>query len=56
MNSGRPYAQPLAVAAALDELRRCAGSQFDAAIVAALCAVVELGAVSPRGSAAPRPA
>ena len=58
MTSGRPYAEPLAVGAAVAELRRCAGSQFDATIVAVLSEVVaplEEG-VSPRGSAAPRPA
>ena len=58
MTSGRPYAEPLAVPAALAELRRCAGTQFDAAVVAVLCEVLELAGdgVSPRGSAAPRPA
>jgi len=58
MTSRRPYAEPLTVAAAVAELRRCAGSQFDAAIVAALCSEVEprKEGVSPGGSVAPRPA
>jgi diguanylate cyclase (GGDEF)-like protein len=58
MTSGRPYAEPLAVSAALAELRRCAGTQFDATVVAVLCEVLELAGegVSPRGSVAPRPA
>jgi HD-GYP domain-containing protein (c-di-GMP phosphodiesterase class II) len=33
MISDRPYAPPRAVDEALAELRRCAGTQFDAAIV-----------------------
>jgi putative nucleotidyltransferase with HDIG domain len=46
MTTDRPYrvARPLAEAVA--ELRRCAGSQFDAAVVEALAAVVEPGAAS----------
>ena len=37
MVSNRPYREPLAPADALAELRRCAGSQFDPAVVEALC-------------------
>jgi HD-GYP domain-containing protein (c-di-GMP phosphodiesterase class II) len=36
MTSDRPYQGPLPVGAALAELRRCAGAQFDAEIVATL--------------------
>ena len=37
MTSARPYREPLP-AAAFDELRRCAGQQFDPMVVAAFCA------------------
>jgi hypothetical protein len=53
------YAGTLTSAAASGELRRCAGTQFDATVVEALCAVLDAGdapPVSPRESAAPRPA
>jgi two-component system cell cycle response regulator len=43
MTSGRPYRAPLGRVQALAELRRCAGTQFDPAVVTALCAVVESG-------------
>ena len=36
MTSDRPYEGPIPVAIALNELKRCAGSQFDAEVVAAL--------------------
>jgi two-component system, cell cycle response regulator len=51
--SDRPYrsAQPLSVA--LDELRRCAGSQFDPRIVDAFCAVTARAAAD--AGAAPLP-
>jgi len=39
----RPYAPPMTEADALAELRRCAGSQFDPAVVAALTRVVAQG-------------
>jgi len=39
MTSDRPYAPPLAPDEAMFELRRCAGSQFDPAVVDAFCAV-----------------
>jgi HD-GYP domain-containing protein (c-di-GMP phosphodiesterase class II) len=35
MTSDRPYREPMTTAEALDELRRCAGSQFDADVVGA---------------------
>ena len=41
MTTDRPYRAALPLADALAELRRCAGSQFDPAVVEALCAVVE---------------
>lgn len=44
MTSERPYQQPLDHAAALNELRRCAGSQFDAQVVAAFCAAIDAAA------------
>jgi two-component system cell cycle response regulator len=39
MVQARPYGPVLDEAEALDELRRCAGSQFDPRVVAAFCAV-----------------
>jgi diguanylate cyclase (GGDEF)-like protein len=41
MTSGRPYARPRTRAQALEELRRCAGSQFDPRVVTALCHALE---------------
>ena len=41
MLSDRPYRSALSSAAALAELRSCAGTQFDPQVVEALCAVVE---------------
>ncbi len=41
MTEGRVYRPPISSAAALDELRRCAGTQFMPAAVDALIAVVE---------------
>jgi HD-GYP domain-containing protein (c-di-GMP phosphodiesterase class II) len=35
----RPYGDILDEEGALDELRRCAGAQFDPAVVAAFCAI-----------------
>ena len=40
MVSDRPYREAVALPAALEELERCAGSQFDPAVVAALTAVL----------------
>jgi len=39
MVSGRVYREPIARAAVLAELRRCAGTQFDPRVVEAFCAV-----------------
>ena len=44
MVSGRPYAAAVTIAQASAELRRCAGSQFDATVVEALCDVLAGGA------------
>jgi diguanylate cyclase (GGDEF)-like protein len=41
MVSNRPYRAAMPAAAALEELRRCAGTQFDPDAVRAFCAVVE---------------
>jgi len=38
MTSRRPYCEPRSETDALDELRRCASSQFDAVVVEAFCA------------------
>jgi putative two-component system response regulator len=43
MVSDRPYAASMSVAEARAELRRCAGSQFDATVVEALCDVLANG-------------
>jgi HD-GYP domain-containing protein (c-di-GMP phosphodiesterase class II) len=51
MIAERPYRAPMTVPDAVAELRRCAGSQFDAAVVGAFCA--ELDA---RGGRPPAPA
>jgi HD-GYP domain-containing protein (c-di-GMP phosphodiesterase class II) len=54
MSQTRPYREAKSVEGALDELRRCAGSQFDPAVAEALIAVVrELQAKpgAPRASA-----
>ncbi len=44
MTSDRPYEGPLPVATAIAELRRCAGSQFDAEVVSALARLLATGA------------
>ena len=41
MTSDRPYQRALTPHDALAELRRCAGTQFDPAVVAAFCRVSE---------------
>jgi diguanylate cyclase (GGDEF)-like protein len=41
MESSRPYAAPVARAAALEELKKCAGTQFDPGVVAAFVAELE---------------
>ena len=54
MQSERPYKAGRSTSSALAELSRCAGTQFDAAVVEALCAVIdgELAAAA-RPSAVP---
>jgi two-component system cell cycle response regulator len=42
MTSARPYREPLPAATAFEELRRCAGHQFDPMVVAAFCAENDL--------------
>jgi HD-GYP domain-containing protein (c-di-GMP phosphodiesterase class II) len=42
MTSARPYREALPAATAFEELRRCAGHQFDPVVVAAFCAETEL--------------
>jgi HD-GYP domain-containing protein (c-di-GMP phosphodiesterase class II) len=42
MTSARPYREPLPAATAFEELRRCAGQQFDPVVVAAFCAENDL--------------
>jgi HD-GYP domain-containing protein (c-di-GMP phosphodiesterase class II) len=44
MNGGRPYRAALSRAAAIAELRRCSGSQFDPGVVDVLCDLLERGA------------
>jgi diguanylate cyclase (GGDEF)-like protein len=46
MTSVRPYGTALSSEAALEELRRCAGSQFDPTVVDAICEVLEDRAAS----------
>jgi diguanylate cyclase (GGDEF)-like protein len=41
MTSDRPYRQALSASAAIDEVRRCAGRQFDPAVAAALVQVLQ---------------
>jgi two-component system cell cycle response regulator len=41
MTSPRPYREPASPAEALAELRRCAGTQFDPAVVEVFCRVAE---------------
>ena len=41
MTTNRSYRSAMAVEVAIEELRRCAGTQFDAAVVEAVAAVVE---------------
>jgi HD-GYP domain-containing protein (c-di-GMP phosphodiesterase class II) len=61
MTSDRPYRRGMSVADALDELRRCAGPQFDPLVVAAFAGLIEGGLMQvravrePTGPAAPPP-
>ncbi len=41
MTTARPYCEPQPVDEAVAELRRCAGSQFDPAVVDVVCNLVE---------------
>jgi diguanylate cyclase (GGDEF)-like protein len=52
MVSGRHYREPVALAEAVAELRRCAGTQFDSSVVEAFCAVVADGLPAGSGGAA----
>jgi signal transduction histidine kinase/HD-GYP domain-containing protein (c-di-GMP phosphodiesterase class II) len=57
MRLGRPYREPLAEEEATEELRRCAGSQFDEEVVETLIKVIEderMGAIVGFGSHAAR--
>jgi diguanylate cyclase (GGDEF)-like protein len=47
MLADRPYSAPLTIDSALAELERCAGSQFDPAVVAGFAAVVRARAANP---------
>jgi HD-GYP domain-containing protein (c-di-GMP phosphodiesterase class II) len=49
MTSERPYSKPMTAEDAVEELWRCAGGQFDPAVVAAFAAEVTGGRVRPRG-------
>jgi diguanylate cyclase (GGDEF)-like protein len=53
MTADRPYRAAMSARAAIDELRRCAGTQFDPTVVAAFCTVAaELHAPPPVRAAA----
>jgi putative nucleotidyltransferase with HDIG domain len=52
MTNDRPYREALTVAAALDELQRCAATQFDPQVVAALTAVLATEAAADRRASA----
>lgn len=52
MTSDRPYREALTVAAALDELERCAGTQFDPEIVEAVVSVLASQAAADRRTSA----
>ena len=41
MTSERPYRRTMQQTAAVDEIRRCAGSQFDPEVVQAFCEVLD---------------
>jgi hypothetical protein len=44
MTTNRPYRSAMSQSEALEELRACAGTQFDPAVVEALCGMIETGA------------
>lgn len=50
MTTDRPYRSALTREAAVEELRRCSGTQFDPTAAAALVAILERGPKSPLGS------
>jgi HD-GYP domain-containing protein (c-di-GMP phosphodiesterase class II) len=52
MTSARPYRLPVAREQALEELRRCAGTQFDPGVVDAFCSAVRASADEPWSAAA----
>jgi HD-GYP domain-containing protein (c-di-GMP phosphodiesterase class II) len=52
MVTDRPYRDAMPIAAAIAELRRCAGSQFHPAVVEALVAVAAATALAPTAPAA----
>ena len=54
MTVPRPYHQAMSVDAALDELVRCSGSQFDPDVVAPLVALVRAGFDATEAAEAPR--
>jgi HD-GYP domain-containing protein (c-di-GMP phosphodiesterase class II) len=51
MVTDRPYRSGMGREAALAELRRCAGSHFDAAVVDAFCAMLAEEVPTPAGTA-----
>ena len=56
MTSDRSYQTAIGTEEALDELRRCSGTQFDPQVVAALCAEVESGRAFAAQASDPLPA
>ena len=46
MRADRPYGHVLSEAEAVDELRRCAGTQFDPRVVGAFCHAYGASAVA----------
>jgi HD-GYP domain-containing protein (c-di-GMP phosphodiesterase class II) len=53
MTTDRSYRKAMPLADAIAELRRCAGTQFDPAVVATLVAVLEADVVARVATAAP---
>ncbi len=54
MTSDRPYRRAMTAEAAPAELRRCSGTQFDAAVVEVLVRVVAAGGRADAAAAGPR--